>query len=65
MEASMRGFLLALALGLIVAPSFAYAEPTDITLRVLGKDSKFVGTSMGGMRVTLRDAHTRETLATG
>ena len=31
-------------------------------IRVLGKDSKFIGTSMGGMRITLRDVHTGELL---
>ena len=43
----------------------AQAEPTEIVVRVLGNDSKFIGTSMGGMRVTLRDAQTGEILATG
>lgn len=43
----------------------AFAEPTEITVRVLGKDSKFVGTSMGGARVILRDAETGEILAKG
>ncbi len=43
----------------------ASAEPTEITVRVLGKDSKFIGTSMGGMRIVLRDAVTGEILATG
>ena len=43
----------------------ASAEPTEITVRVLGKDSKFIGTSMGGMRIVLRDAATGEILATG
>jgi hypothetical protein len=41
------------------------AGPTEIVVRVIGKDSKFIGTSMGGMRITLRDAHTGELLATG
>jgi hypothetical protein len=31
----------------------------------LSKDAKFIGTSMGGMQVTLRDAHTGEILAKG
>lgn len=52
------------AVGLLAAAT-ASAEPTDITVRVLSKDAKFVGTSMGGVRITLRDAHTGETLATG
>jgi len=57
---------------LVLAASFAllstdraFAEPTEITVRVLGKDSKFVGTSMGGARVILRDAQTGEILAQG
>jgi hypothetical protein len=43
----------------------AAAEPTDITVRVLSKDAKFIGTSMGGMRVVLRDGQTGEVLASG
>ncbi len=54
-----------LAAGLAALASAAHAEPTDIIVRVLSKDAKFIGTSMGGMRVTLRDAHTGELLATG
>lgn len=55
----------------LVAGFFAFAsvaasaEPTDIVVRVLSKDAKFIGTSMGGMRITLRDAETGEVLATG
>ena len=45
--------------------TLAQAEPTDITIRVLSKDAKFIGTSMGGMRVTLSDAKTGEVLAQG
>ena len=45
--------------------TLAQAEPTDITVRVLSKDAKFIGTSMGGMRVTLSDAETGEVLAQG
>lgn len=43
----------------------AYAEPTEITVRVVSKDAKFIGTSVGAMRVTLRDAQTGEILASG
>lgn len=64
----MRAVLI-LLVTLAVIPFFhiasASAEPTEITIRVLGKDSKFVGTSMGGARVILRDAHTGEILAKG
>ena len=41
------------------------AEPTEITVRVLSKGAKFIGTSMGGVRVVLRDAQTGELLAEG
>lgn len=52
------------ALGLAFAAS-APAEETRVVVRVLSKDAKFVGTSMGGMRITLRDAHSGEVLARG
>jgi hypothetical protein len=41
------------------------AEDTKVTVRVLARDAKFIGTSMGGMRVTLRDADTGKVLAEG
>ncbi|MFD0986595.1 hypothetical protein [Methyloligella solikamskensis] len=65
----MRFLSVALLFALVVAPALhatsARAEPTEITVRVLGKDSKFVGTSMGGVQITLRDAQTGEVLAKG
>lgn len=64
----MRTVAVALALTAalgVIAPGFAGAEPTEISVRVISKDAKFIGTSMGGMRVTLRDAQTGEILATG
>ena len=61
----MRAFVIILSLAVLTAPAVASAEQTEITVRVLAKDSKFVGTSMGGMRIILRDAHTGEILATG
>ncbi len=50
---------------LLLAATGACAEPTEITVRVLSKDAKFVGTTMGGARITIRDADTGELLATG
>lgn len=64
MRTHQASFVAAVCLALL-APVAAYAEPTDITVRVLSKDAKFIGTSMGGMQVTLRDAHTGAILATG
>jgi len=57
---------LAILLLAVVLPARpADAEPTEITVRVLSKGAKFVGTSMGGAHVLLRDADTGETLAEG
>ena len=54
-----------LALAGALAPAAALAEATDVTVRVLSRDAKFVGSSMGGVRITLSDAQTGEPLATG
>jgi hypothetical protein len=43
----------------------AFAAPTTITVRVKSKDAKFVGTTMGGALVTIKDAQTGELLAKG
>lgn len=61
----MTSWNIALALVLSLFSISALAEPTNITVRVLGKDSKFIGTSMGGMRITIRDADTGTLLAEG
>lgn len=62
----LAALALAVAATLILfAPRVASAEPTDITVRVLSKDAKFVGSSMGGARVILRDADTGKILAEG
>jgi hypothetical protein len=58
-----RSLAAAAALASMLTP--ALAEPTDIVVRVLSKDAKFIGTSMGGVRVTLRDADTGQVLAAG
>lgn len=41
------------------------AVETDITVRALSRDAKFVGSGMGGARVVLRDAQSGEVLASG
>jgi len=43
----------------------AVAVPTEITVRVMAKDAKFIGTSMGGAVVTIKDLQTGEILAKG
>ena len=40
--------------------SAAKAEPTEIVVRVMAKDAKFIGTETGGAEITLRDADTGE-----
>ena len=57
-----------MAVGLLIAlavSAAAFAEPTRISVSVLSKGAKFVGTSLGGARVTLKDAMTGEVLAQG
>jgi hypothetical protein len=56
--------LLASALALALC-STAAADPTHIDVRVISKGAKFVGTSMGGVAITLRDADTGALLAEG
>lgn len=56
---------LLLAIGAPLAPGAVAAEETRVTVRVLAKGAKFVGTSMGGARVVLRDADTGQVLAEG
>lgn len=55
----------ALSLGIALVAGPAGAEPTPVTVRVISQDAKFVGDSMGGARVTLRDARTGRVMATG
>jgi hypothetical protein len=49
----------------LVATSGASADPTDIVIRVVAKDAKFIGTETGGAQVILRDADTGVVLAQG
>lgn len=41
------------------------AEPTAITVHAISQDAKFIGDSMGGVEVVLRDAKTGKKLAKG
>lgn len=54
-----------LAAGFALFAAAAEAVPTTITVRVLAKGAKFIGSSMGGALVTVRDADTGELLASG
>jgi hypothetical protein len=50
---------------LVSAATSVLAVPTQIAVRVKAKDAKFVGTSMGGALVLIRNVHTGELLAKG
>lgn len=55
-----------LTLTLIVLTCFnAAAIPTTITVRVKSKDAKFIGSTMGGAFVTLKNVDTGEVLSSG
>jgi len=60
----IRSILLGL-LTVLYAVTPALAVPTDITVRIRSKDGKFVGDSMGGILITIRDMATGELLAKG
>lgn len=49
----------------IFSATTALAVPTNITVRVKTKDAKFLGTSMGGAQITIKDVFTGELLAKG
>lgn len=59
----MRSIVSAAMLLAIAGP--AAAEPTHVTVRVLAEDGKFIGTSMGGVGIAIRDAETGALLAEG
>jgi hypothetical protein len=48
-----------------LASSHLSAEPTQIAVRVISADAKFIGDSMGGAAVILRDARTGKLLVQG
>lgn len=57
---------LALAVSVaLLAAGAAQAAPTKVTIRAQALDAKFIGTSMGGVRVVLRDAKSGKVLAQG
>lgn len=50
---------------IVLISTISYAIPTTVTVRVISKGAKFVGTSMGGVHITLRDKITKELIADG
>lgn len=61
----MRFIGSALALALLATPLAAAAAPTPVDVYVISRDAKFVGTGVGGVRVTITEAATGEVLAQG
>ena len=57
-------FVASLAFALAVPAAFA-GTPTRVTVRVLAKGAKFLGTSLAGAHVSLHDARTGRLLAEG
>lgn len=49
----------------LATSSAVCAEPTEVVVRALSKDAKFIGDSMGGVQVTLTDTATGHELAKG
>lgn len=60
----MKLFLLSVPI-LLAAGAPANAEPTEIVVRVISEDAKFIGDSMGGANVVLRAAQSGKVLARG
>lgn len=52
-------------LSMLLATASALAEPTSVTVHAISQDAKFIGDSMGGVEVVLRDAKTGKKLAKG
>ncbi len=49
----------------ILMATVVQAAPTEIVVRVISKDAKFIGTSIGGTLITIRDVDSGELLAKG
>ena len=52
-------------LGFLASIMPAHAAPTEVVVRVISQDAKFVGDSMGGAEVILRSAESGDILAKG
>lgn len=52
-------------LGFIFETPAIYAQQTEIMVRVKAKDAKFIGSSIGGAKIHIRNSETGELLASG
>lgn len=58
-------FFTGVLLAMLAVAGTAVAAETQVVVRVLAKDAKFIGTSMGGAMVEIRNADTGDVLASG
>lgn len=56
---------LAFVLGLFVMAPALNAQETEVMVRVQSKDAKFIGSSIGGAKILIKNAETGEVLASG
>ena len=61
----IRSSVVILSLIPIFIPEFVEATPTNVTVRVLSKDAKFMGTGVGGVRIKFSEADSGKLLAEG
>lgn len=61
----MRNLLITVLLLLCFTTYSQEAKDTKVIVRTQAKDAKFIGTSMGGSLIIIRDAQTHEVLAKG
>lgn len=50
---------------ILLLSNLIYAQPTKVVVRAKAKDAKFIGSSIGGAKVIIRDALTEEILSQG
>ena len=58
-------FIILIFLAVIFTDATAIAAPTKVTVMVRAKDAKFIGSSMAGVLITVRNVDTGELLARG
>lgn len=56
---------LGILLGLFIATPAIQAQETEVMVRVRSKDAKFIGSSIGGAKILIRNAETGELLTSG
>jgi hypothetical protein len=61
----MKKHVILVLLIIAATATSALALPTEITVRVKSKDAKFIGTTMGGVLITIKNVQTGELLAKG